>query len=923
VGLCVVGLTFFSGKAEVLTTGVIVDGADSVSISATEYSVDLAETAKNVPPRMVVEYADSISGSSLQNVMVPDIKPRIIVEYADSIFVAELAHASFKPFASFTFSPAKPLKLEDIVFNASTSCDPDGGNIVNYRWVFYRQTGTLEQGIAMFPVKIIEGGDKQTVTSSFEAGNYLVELTLTDDESETSKTSRALTIAEDWTFAIITDIHMGYNNTDYGTLGWDDSGGDDYRLTDRLTTIVDWINSHEESNNIHFVAVLGDISDSGEKSELMRARDILNGLNIPYIPVIGNHDIWPYTQKVGTTDPNHIEYCWQDWRTTKGPYATIADYPTTRPAVGDQLFDEVFWEQNSPNLGKILRLFGTSFRRQSDAVEYEHIQNCAFTYKGVKFIALDFIDRNPLEDTQSSGAKLNDDTEWWLEVNLVQNEKTVFLSHHPMFYDRLVSTGFPKSEAQLIGQIIKDSGAIILKNFAGHTHRTAEAGGEGTEIQVVTTAAVCRESCSLTPDQLVTRETQTRLVTITYRQELRSYDILIRTKDQDISVPKPSWLAKARALIGSLCPIDLIVTDPEGFSVSKEVGSVSGMTYFECDWTGESRLEDLIFLEDVKPGDYQIQVIAEASALPNDTYSFAVFSSDGMTWIAEDVAVGDIPSEPYVVNSIVFELNVPPTTSLGIGVPKISNGTTYISPSTPLDFVASDNLYGSGLNSTEYRIYNATFDTGWTIYTQPIYLAGLNHGAYQIDYYSTDCAGNVEAVNSTTVVLSNPNMAATCIVPLAKTVVGQGFSLDANVTVQNQGIFSEGFDIALCANATITDIATDVVLTSGNSTTVTFTWNTSGFAEGNYTISAYVWLIPGETNTTDNLVVVGQVLISIPGDINGDFIVDIFDAIMIAGHFNQTPIHPLWNADVDVNSDQIVDIFDAIVVAGHFSEHYP
>jgi len=62
--------------------------------------------------------------------------------------------------------------------------------------------------------------------------------------------------------------------------------------------------------------------------------------------------------------------------------------------------------------------------------------------------------------------------------------------------------------------------------------------------------------------------------------------------------------------------------------------------------------------------------------------------------------------------------------------------------------------------------------------------------------------------------------------------------------------------------------------------------------------------------------------VTILGDINGDFIVDIYDAILLAGHFNQTPIDPLWNANVDTNGDNIVDIYDAIITAGHFNQHY-
>jgi len=67
----------------------------------------------------------------------------------------------------------------------------------------------------------------------------------------------------------------------------------------------------------------------------------------------------------------------------------------------------------------------------------------------------------------------------------------------------------------------------------------------------------------------------------------------------------------------------------------------------------------------------------------------------------------------------------------------------------------------------------------------------------------------------------------------------------------------------------------------------------------------------------------GSVLVTVPGDINGDFTVDIYDAITLAGGFNTLPGDLHWNANADINGDNPVDIFDAIILAGHFNQHYP
>lgn len=43
-------------------------------------------------------------------------------------------------------------------------------------------------------------------------------------------------------------------------------------------------------NDIDFVIHTGDLADFGIRAEFERQRDILNGLRIPYVAIIGNHD---------------------------------------------------------------------------------------------------------------------------------------------------------------------------------------------------------------------------------------------------------------------------------------------------------------------------------------------------------------------------------------------------------------------------------------------------------------------------------------------------------------------------------------------------------------------------------------------------------------------------------------------------------
>lgn len=98
----------------------------------------------------------------------------------------------------------------------------------------------------------------------------------------------------------------------------------------------------------------------------------------------------------------------------------------------------------------------------------------------------------------------------------------------------------------------------------------------------------------------------------------------------------------------------------------------------------------------------------------------------------------------------------------------------------------------------------------------------------------------------------NPsNDIATAYVTPSQTIVGQGYNAKINVTLINQGDYTETFNVTAYANTT--EIGKKAItLTSENSTTIPFTWDTTGFAKGNYIISAVADTVPGENDTLDN-----------------------------------------------------------------------
>jgi peptide/nickel transport system substrate-binding protein len=168
----------------------------------------------------------------------------------------------------------------------------------------------------------------------------------------------------------------------------------------------------------------------------------------------------------------------------------------------------------------------------------------------------------------------------------------------------------------------------------------------------------------------------------------------------------------------------------------------------------------------------------------------------------------------------------------------------------------------------------------------------------------------------------------------SKTVVCQNYKMNLNVNVFNWGNFTENFNVTVYSNSASIN-QTQMTMTSGNSSTIAFTWNNTGFAKGNYTLSAYAWAVPGETETSDNNFTVGWVFVSMVGDLTGsvpgvpDSKVDIRDIALVAKAFGSTPGAPGWNANCDITGatpgvpDGKVDIRDIAIVAKHFGEADP
>jgi hypothetical protein len=241
-------------------------------------------------------------------------------------------------------------------------------------------------------------------------------------------------------------------------------------------------------------------------------------------------------------------------------------------------------------------------------------------------------------------------------------------------------------------------------------------------------------------------------------------------------------------------------------------------------------------------------------------------------------------------NAVSFSMNIPQT-------PKY---LTFAQQGSEYRLVTADN---SGITSYFIAAQNATH----LFYPlQNITSMGSTITNNGILVYTTENYGNSTnpLLNLTLTFIPNVNITVLNVTS-SKTVVGQGFSDSINVTVTNQGSYTETFKATVFANAT--SIASqNLTLSIGNSATTTFVWNTTGVPYGSYTIKVQVALAPSETNTANNTFVYGIIKVTIPGDIDGEGYVGPRSLGLLLAAYNTYAGYPEYNPNADIDSEGYV-----------------
>jgi hypothetical protein len=205
---------------------------------------------------------------------------------------------------------------------------------------------------------------------------------------------------------------------------------------------------------------------------------------------------------------------------------------------------------------------------------------------------------------------------------------------------------------------------------------------------------------------------------------------------------------------------------------------------------------------------------------------------------------------------------------------------------------------------------------------------GCGKGDYNISASVSLAPGEVNAGNSNgmantpvTILVLGHDVAVINVEPI-RTVVGQGYNLSVAVTVKNYGVFSETFNVTAHANETLVGTQT-VTLASAEKADILLTNSTVSMTMGQYAVNATAGPVSGQTDTTDINLTGGNVIVTIPGDVDGNFKVEMSDVVTILLAFGSTLGQSTYVPNCDIEGTGRVDMSDVIIALLHFGQHYP
>ena len=228
--------------------------------------------------------------------------------------------------------------------------------------------------------------------------------------------------------------------------------------------------------------------------------------------------------------------------------------------------------------------------------------------------------------------------------------------------------------------------------------------------------------------------------------------------------------------------------------------------------------------------------------------------------------------------------------------------------------------------------------------TQQVYSGGSRNtwdngypsgGNYWSNYAGSDPNGDgigdtpyvIEAYNQDNYPLMKPwapAAAAVLSVAPSRDIIGKGYNLNLIAMVVNQGNKIEELNVTFYANTTFIGFQTLLLWQSGGvwPAPCPFTWNTTGFVYGRYTLSACIQPLEGEVNLANNNKTYSAVRVTVPGDLNGDFKVGTADLYILGVNWGLQGSQ-IMNPNADINGDGKVGTKDLQILGVNWGKSSP
>jgi hypothetical protein len=232
--------------------------------------------------------------------------------------------------------------------------------------------------------------------------------------------------------------------------------------------------------------------------------------------------------------------------------------------------------------------------------------------------------------------------------------------------------------------------------------------------------------------------------------------------------------------------------------------------------------------------------------------------------------------------------------------------TTYVTEPIRLVFKTNERTTWTGyiLNNRE----NTTVSGNTT-------LPSLANGQYSIRVYANDTSGNMGSSGENCFTVAIVHDIAVIDAECSSDPAYKGRIVNITAQVKNEGTVAETFNITAYANSTIIETQNVPTLPTGNQTTVVFTWNTTGLDYGNHTVEIHVLAVTGETDTNDNTLSGGKVGVTIAGDVNGNYVVDMLDLYNIVSRYGANLGQPNYSVRCDVDDSDTISIVNLHIAA--------